>query len=211
MLAIKNLVFRLIVPLILAVQSAGAADSESSNTNLPSLKVETRMEGGPGLTPAYRVYPTYGSNRYAFLLPGGFRMKGLGAQGLTLVAEDSSCVLTFRVAPAKTWDVPELQPDIYRQAVLSEYPGVKILDEFTLSADNRRGPAFEADWFPSSGLARRIRAVFIPSLDNVLTFSILFDPEKADAGRRALNTVLLTFRANDPAGKLPVAPLSDQL
>jgi hypothetical protein len=115
------------------------------------------------------------------------------------------------MAPAKTWDVPELQPDVYRQAVLSEYPGVKILDEFTLSADNRHGPAFEAVWYPASGLPRRIRSVFVPSADNVLTFSIVFDPEKADAGRRALNTVLLTFRANDPAGKLAVAPLSDQL
>src|SRR6185295_19293107 len=140
-----------------------AADSETTRTNLPALKVESRLEGGPGLLPAYRVYPSFGSNRYSFLLPAGFRMAGSAGQSLTLIAEDSSCIVSFRVAPARTWDVPELQPEIYRQVVLSEYPGVRILDEFSLSADNRRGPAFEAAWLSASGLPRRIRAVFVPA------------------------------------------------
>src|SRR5438105_741650 len=100
--------FRALFALVLVVPCLAApVDEEAPKTNAPVFKVEARLDNGPGQLPAYRVYSSLGSNRYAFLLPGGFRMQGLEGRTVKLVMEDSSCIISFTVTPAKTWDVPE--------------------------------------------------------------------------------------------------------
>ena len=174
----------------------------------PVLKIETRHEGGPGLMPADRVYVTCGSNHFALLLPAGFRVQSSGARSLTLLSDDSSCIFTFR--PGQQLEPSELSLERCRKALLSEHPTARITQEFALWADSRSGPAFDAAWTAAGALARLARVVFIPSTDGVLEFSMVCDPDKIEVGRRALHTILLTFRASDPNGKLQVAPLSNQ-
>jgi hypothetical protein len=95
--------------------------------------------------------------------------------------------------------------------LLQRHPGAKILEEFTLSALSRRGPAFDLRWNANGGMPRCERVVFIPALAGVLEFSLVASPEKFVAAQAEYDLLLLTFRASDARGKLVVPVLSDKL
>jgi hypothetical protein len=192
----------------------GAAPFEynsGSGTNLPPLMAAVRHEEGPGLLPADRVYATAGTNRYSFLTPPGYKMEPLGVGGIALVNRDYSCQITFRLVGPPPLKDTEISPETCTERILAEHPGAKVQSTFSSIADSRRGPAFEFQCTGTAGSWCRGQTAFIPSWNAVLEFSLVCSPEKFDAARSQLNTVMLTFRASDPKGELHISPLSDKL
>ncbi len=108
------------------------------------------------------AYVTFGTNKFGFVMPDGFRLETQDHQKVTLVSADLNCLLTFRVLePIPGGDG---EPDLayYRQLLLNRHPGGKIVDEFTLTAVSRRGPAFDLLWKAAGTVPRRERVAFIP-------------------------------------------------
>jgi hypothetical protein len=75
--AIKRfkLITATLLPIWLLARTAGADDPGwTCASNPPPLRVEVRHEGGPGLSAADRAYVTAGTNKFAFLMPPGYRL-----------------------------------------------------------------------------------------------------------------------------------------
>ncbi len=188
-----------------------AESNGGSDTNLPSLTAIMSHEEGPGLLPTDRVYATAGTNKFSFLVPSGFTMQTWADGRVALVNRDYSCQITFRLAGRLPTDGAELNPDVWSERILAEYAGAKIGQVFSAIADGRRGPAFEFYCAGAAGSLRRAQVAFIPSWSAILEFGLICNPDKFEAARHQLNTVMLTFRASDPKGELHISPLSDKL
>ena len=101
------------------------------------------------------------------------------------------------VAPLPSRVDGSVQTEYARDILLRQHPGAKISDEFSLSAANSPGPAFDAQWEGVSGTVQSTRVAFIPFPVGILEFSLLSKPEKFTQGKYFLNFLLLTFRSNE--------------
>jgi hypothetical protein len=214
MQAIKrfNLIAATLLPCWLLAGTARAAEPGWIGvSNPPPFRAEIRHEGGPGLMPADRAYITAGTNKFAFLIPAGFRVQTTDSQQVTLVSHDYNCLLTWRLLGPVPPETSELEPAPYRALLLSRHPGGKIVEEFTLPALGRQGPAFDFRWNAAGARANRELVVFVPALAGVMEFSLLSSPEKFDTARSEFDLLRLSFRASDANGKLVVPIISDKL
>jgi len=193
-------------------QPASSADPPVNlATNQPAYLTQIKHVGGPGLVPANFAYVTFGTNKFGFVMPDGFRLETEERQKVTLVSADFNCLLTFRVLETEPTGDTELDVTHHRQLLLSRHPGGKIMDEFSLTAVNRRGPAFDLRWCAAGAVPRRELVLFIASDLGVLEFSLVSSFEKFDAGRAAFSSFLLTFRVPQQDGRLIMPVLSDRL
>jgi hypothetical protein len=201
-----------ILPFWLLAWPAGAADPAWSCASNPApMRVEVRLEGGPGMSPANRAYVTAGTNKFAFQMPAGFRLETADPQKVMLVSGDFNCLLTWQILGPVPTGSPDLDPASYRELLLERHPGGKIVEEFNLPALGRRGPAFDLRWNAKGGAPRYERVVFIPALAGVLEFSLVGSPEKFKAAQPDFDLLLSSFRASDANGKLVVPVLSNRL
>jgi hypothetical protein len=129
---------------------------------------------------------------------------------VTLVSADFSCLLTFRVFEPLPPGVTELDPAPYRSLLLNRRRGGKILEEFSLAAASRRGPAFDLRWNAPGPVARRERVLLIPSDAGVLEFSLVSSLEKFEAGRHGFDALLITFRTTGADGQLVMPVMSNR-
>jgi hypothetical protein len=187
-----------------AAEGAGAGAGSA-----PTMTAEVRQESGPRQLPAQRAYLAVGTNRFAFLVPDGFRADFSQPQRLQLLSADYTSLLSVRISDVVA--VGEPDPNVCRQMLLARHPGAKILEQFSRIVAGRRGPAFDLEWSAPGGLVRSERIEFIPSNAGVFEICVVSSPERFAAGQQALNTVLLTFQASDAKGQLKVVPLPDRI
>jgi hypothetical protein len=191
---------------------ANLATNQPANLFTNRAAYQSRVEhvGGPGLIPADYAYVTYKSSKFGFVMPAGFRLETQDAQKVTLVSADFSCLLSFQVLdPAPPAGLEE-DPAFYRELLLKRHPGGKILEEFSLVAVSRHGPAFDLRWNATGAVPRRERVLFISTDAGVLEFSLLSSLEKFDASQRGFVTLLRCFRAAKADGRLEMPVLSDR-
>ncbi len=201
------------LPLQAQPASPGNADGAPANlaTNRPLYVTQVKHVEGPNLMPADYAYVTFGTNKFGFVMPAGFRLETKDAQKVTLVSADYSCLLTFQVLEPLSPGVTELDPAPYRSLVLDRRRGGKILEEFSLAAVGQRGPAFDLRWNAPGPVLRCERVLFIPSNAGVLEFGLVSSLEKFEMGRQAFNFLSRTFRATGVDGRLVMPVLSDRL
>jgi hypothetical protein len=194
---------------LLAARAHADDLSSSAPAKPPPLQVSIATEHVPNLLPAFRAYLTAGTNKFAFLVPAGFRMDISGEDGFSLVSADYRCWLTFRIAGPVPPGAKELKPGACRELLLIRRPGAKILEEFSLAAAGQRGPAFSLQWKGPSGVSQSARAVFIPSPAGVLEFGVFASPDNLPKFHGSFNTLLNTFCIG-VGGKLEISPLSSK-
>src|ERR1035438_605296 len=124
-------------------------------TNGPAYSTQIKHVGGPGLLSGDFAYVTFGTNKFGFVMPAGFRLETQDRQKVTLVSADLNCLLTFRMLEPIPGGDGELDPAYYCQLLLSGHPGGKIVDEFSLAAVSRRGPAFDLRWNAAGTVDRK--------------------------------------------------------
>jgi len=180
-------------------------------TNPPPVSAQVMHEEGPGLLPADRAYVNIGADKFAFVVPSGFKLEPSTGRVVTMVSADYSCQISFRLAGAVPGDESALSPESYSSKVLEDFSGAKIVRTFSAIADSRRGPAFEIQLPGPSGSSRQGRVAFIPSRAAMLEFSLVCTSEKFENACRQFSAVMLTFRASDAKGELHISPLSDKL
>jgi len=190
---------------------AGAADPAANSPPTPLLlQAEVRTDNELDSLPACRAFVTAGTNRFAFSVPEGFRLEPSNPDLVSFISADYHSVLTFRIAATGAPAGQEPRAAVCREALLQQHPGAKILQEFTLSAANRAGPAFDAAWSASGGLQRDQRVAFIPARAGTLEFSLVCTPDAFKKAQYDLNFLLLTFRAVDAQGKLDLPRFSNK-
>ncbi len=195
----------------LLIGSARAGEpADKAPAKPPPLQAQVRTDCEAGSVPARRAFVTAGTNRFAFSVPEGFRLEASNPELVSLVSADYHSLLTFRVAAPCAPAAQQPQAAAWRQTVLDQHPKAAILAEFTLSAANRSGPAFDAAWSTAGSLPRCQRVAFIPSMVGTLELSLVCTPEAFEKGRYDLNLLLLTFRASDAQGKLDLPRFSNK-
>jgi len=153
-----------------------------------------------------RVFMNVEGRRLMLVAPQGFRVILASPDKVVLVNRDCSCILSFRIAAAGSIAAASLNADLCR-AWLTAWPGdLKIQEEFSLTAANQSGPAFEVS-FCADGLFRTSQVAFIPSPVGVLEFKLISSPEKFQAAKAEFHGLLLGFRISDANGKLEILPV----
>ena len=180
-------------------------------TNRPAYVTKVKHVEGRDLMPADYVYVNFGTNKFGFVMPAGYRLETEDSQKVTLVSADFSCLLIFRVFEPLSQGATELDPAAYRSLLLNRRRGGKILEEFSLAAASRRGPAFDLRWDAPGPVERRERVLLIPSDAGVLEISLVSSLEKFEAGRRGFDTLLRTFRTAGADGRLAMPVMSNRL
>ena len=175
----------------------------------PRLQTKVVREGGPGLRTVNRAYINLGTNRFALIVPDGFRVDYSEPQRISLVSTDYTSVMTFSVSeplPA-TGDMD----GACRQLLMTRYPGSEVTSQFSLGAGGASGPAFDLRWKAQGGMSRRGWFGFMNSRAGLLEFDLVSSPDKFETVRPDFYFVLATFRQSDESGKLDVPQMSDKL
>jgi hypothetical protein len=186
------------------------AASAANTTNQTAINVELKGEGGPGLVPTTRAYITAGTNKFAFLVPGEFKLAGCDSQKVTLMKGDGSCLINVRVLGSKPPTDKPFDCPAARTLAYEAHRDATIVSEFAMYAAGVAGPAFEINWGVGA-LSRVSRLGFIPLRAGIVEFSVDSSAKNLGASLGDFNYVLLTFRASDENGKLAATPISDQI
>jgi hypothetical protein len=198
--------------LLLATLPLRASDGNTNVTAYPwFFKTQVVTQSGVGEFPSRCACITLGTNKVAFLVPAGFRLDASDPLNITMSSDDYSRVFTLRVKTPLTTDTEPLDPDTYRDLLLTTHPRATIVAQFGLNAANQFGPAFDLRWVPRGNVDRTARVAFIPSKLGVLEFSMVSSPEKFGRAKAELSSLMLSFRASGPDGKLTMPQLSDKI
>jgi hypothetical protein len=176
-----------------------------------SFKTQVVTQSGPGEFPSRCACITLGTNKVAFLVPAGFRLDASDPLNITVSSEDYSRVFTLRIKNPMPTETEQVDPDACRELLLSTHPRATILAQFGLNAANEFGPAFDLRWVPRGNVDRAARVAFIPSKLGILVFSMVSSPEKFGRAKAELSSLMLSFRASGPDGKLTMPLLSDKI
>jgi hypothetical protein len=180
-----------------AEEAATAADAAA-----PKLETTVRVAESTGRETIRHACFALGPNRFAFVIPPGFRLDTATAEKVVLVNNDFSCLISLRIAAPTP-------PEARREDVLTQYPGAKILGELTFTAANQTGPAFDLQCSPG-GVVRSVRVAFIPSPAGVLEFTLLCSPDKFRGFHGDFDFLLQTLRTSDATRELKMVQLADQ-
>lgn len=170
------------------------------------LDVKRVDESEPGIPNAFRIHGTSGTNRFAFLLPAGYRMEVVRQDKVLLISPDQLGYIAIRIVDAvvrKT--IPQ---DVLREKARLQFAQPEIVEEFRLHAADCAGPAIEFKWLGPENFPMRGRMALVPTAIGVLEFTAATPPAGIVEAHHALNTVLTTFRAA-AGGELKIAPLSN--
>ena len=174
---------------------------------MPSFTATLKNGETIGIEQIRRAHLSSGTNQFAFVVPEGFRMDASNPERVVLADSNYNFFLSVRiVVPGRFRDA---QTDLCRDLLLKQHPGARISDEFSQSAANRSGPAFDAQWDAVGGTVQSARVAFIPTSIGILEFSLLSRPDKFAQGKYYLNFLLLTFRSNE-GGTLELPVFSDK-
>lgn len=159
-----------------------------------------------GWEPRRSVYMNMGGRRLMLDVPHGFRADVSNPEKVSFVSRDYNCVLSFRVAVPGSGSVVSLSTALCRAWLSAELTDVRIQEEFSMTAANQAGPAFDLKC-KVDGVVRASRVAFIPSPVGVLEFNSLSSPEKSTEANANLRFLLRCLRISDADGKLEIPPL----
>lgn len=179
-----------------------AAGSTPALTSLNATVLDGEMIGWEQYR---RVFMNVGGQRLMLVVPQEFRADISNLEKVVLVNADYSCVLSFRIAVPGCVAPTALNADLGRAWLTARLGDLKFEEEFSLSAGNGSGPAFDLIC-KMDGVVRASRVAFIASPFGVLEFTSLSSPEKFEAAKANLRYVLRSFRIGDANGKLEILP-----
>ena len=200
--------------LALRVQAEPLVGAEAATNSAPTrraFEAEVRPEGGPGLLPVNRAYLMIGTNRFAFLVPAGFRPIISEQQQVKLFTADFSSLLMVQVLEEGRPEFKPLNAETGREIVLQRFPGAQILDQSVPTVCGRAGLGYNIEWIAAGSLLQRAQIVLVETCAGVLELSLSSSIERFGVAQRGFNTLLLTLVGNDDSGVLKVAPVSSLL
>ncbi|HWD92045.1 MAG TPA: hypothetical protein VG938_06820 [Verrucomicrobiae bacterium] len=185
-----------------------------AGTNASPIATQLEPESVPGFQSVTRVVTSAGTNKFAFFAPRNFRIDASNPRKISLTSPDDMTFITVQMLPAfakqtGTQKKKSLRENC-RELLRAEHPGGKILSEFTRTAGDCSGPAFDLQWQVPAGGLQAARVAFIPTVAGLLEFKLSTKPDRFHAATYKFNNVLLSFRVSKN-GKLEVVRLSNKL
>lgn len=169
----------------------------------------------------HRPIVTVGTNKFYFMAPRGFRIRADEEQRRVYLEDpDGQCSITLRLrldlttpkppapaSPAPEGTKPPSRHDPFREPLLQQYGGARIIEEYDIAAGGLPGAAFDLDWKTPTGLRAHARVCYVPTVAGVFEFVLLVDPAQLSKFHGAFNSVLITFRLAPPGEKVVLPPI----
>lgn len=187
----------------LSLTVAARADDSPTNTvasPTPTFRVTVHKGEIVGSEQIQRAMITSGTNEFLLVAPDGLTMDTTRPNKILLYPSDKSFFLTFRMTGTAA-DDPGSQS--CRKLLEEQYPGAQIVEEFSITAAGRSGPAFDLRWKSGRVSERFVRVAFIPSAAGLLEFSRISDAQNAGEAQRTFNGMIRAFRSNEK-GKIEI-------
>jgi hypothetical protein len=199
----------LLPTLFIAIPGFGQVVATPDTADQTRLQATVKGEEIVGDSQIFRVYANCGTNRFAFVMPSGFRLDASGSGRLTLTGFENSCFITVRLLAKPAIGSAGASVDGYRDSLLVRFPGATIRNRGLEYALNRSGPAFDLEWQNTAGTWQCVRAVFISTPAGVLQFDVSAPISRRADAQLSLGIVLSTLSSNEN-GKLTIVPFSDK-
>ena len=162
---------------------------------------------GTNAKPIQRAFFSAGTNRFAFAIPGDFKLDASIPGKLILTSPDYSGFIAVQLVNPAAGEAGSLVVDSFRNLALDEFPDGTIVREFGLRAAKQSGPAYELRWRNSSGAQQLACVGFVPSNAGVLKFSLLSNSEKYPENQMNFRCLLRSFQSNE-GGQLEILAVS---
>jgi hypothetical protein len=193
-----HIALSLLLPLLFRTAQAADVPGPFQPLSVSALQVPS----GP-TEPDYRIIVVAGTNRFAFMLPKGFRCEGDPSTGkLRINKIEVGAFINFGLAvnPAK--------PD--KSALLSRYPAGRTVAEFDRPVLGCRCHVLDIEWATYQKFRELTRIVHVSTKAGILEISITAGVREFPEGERALNILLNTLTdGQSPTQNAPVgAPIS---
>jgi hypothetical protein len=171
------------------------------------LQAWLRKEAAPFAAPHYTAIITAGKEKFGFLVPEEFFVRGDPTSGtFTLATAGGSSSITFSVLPTDSSSTADLSTDAFRDRVLRDYPNGKIVQEFPATALGGSGSGFDIQWKMSATIVECKRIIFVPTKAGVLMFTTTTSSTHFASVKSVLNSMLLSFQFSTN-GVLKIPPL----
>jgi hypothetical protein len=172
------------------------------------LKVWLRREATPLAITRYTAMISQANNKFAFLVPEQFFMRGDPSSGtFTLANAEGNSSVTFSVLPAESSDGTGLTDDALRDRALSECPNGKIIEEFQGFAAGGQGPGFDLQWKVSDKVTECKRVVFVFTSAGILEFTATTSSDNFEKAKSVLKGASMSLRfCTDGVLKVPPLP-----
>ncbi len=180
------------------------------HTNQPDLRILIRSEeliDATNAKPLQRAFFSAGTNRFAFIVPEGFKLDASFPNKIILTSPDYTCFISVQLIDPTVNEAACLVAMASRNQAMEEFPGSTISNEFELRAANHGGPAYELNWKSSNGSTQRACVGFVPSRAGVLKFNLLSNLEKYPQSQMHFRCLLRSFQSNE-GGSLEILPVS---
>lgn len=186
---------------------AGPAQAQDAESAPLPLQVWLRREAAPFVITRYTAMISQSKNKFAFLVPEKFYMRGDPASGtFTLANAEGNCSMTFSVIPNDSSDGTGISNDDLRERALRQCPKGKIVEEFQGSAAGGQGPGFDLQWKVSDKVTECRRVVFIFTKAGILEFTATASSDNFEKAKSVLKGTFMSFRLSTD-GVLKVPPL----
>ena len=201
--------------LLLWLACGPAHAQPAAPTNAAAFHLTTTRHELDGLGHYFRAVATIGTNRFAFIVPKGYFMRvDEASRQLRAVEREDKCSITVRLLDTPTNAVDKatgsLKPAVFRELLLQRHPTGRIIEELSLSAGGREGPAYDFTWKNDGGLDLQNRIAFIPTPAGIVEFHLLTSAADKEEFTYALNSLMLTFRFAED-GRLELNQLSNKI
>jgi hypothetical protein len=185
--------------------------SPEASTNAPAaLRTLIRNEevlNATNAKPIRRAYFSSGTNRFAFVVPGDFKLDASNPGKIILTSPDYSGFIAVQLVNSASSEAGGMLVQSFRNLAADEFPSGNIVGEFGMRAANQSGPGYEFAWKNSEGSQQQACVGFVPSAAGFLKFSLLSSSEKYSENQMSFRCLLRSFQSNED-GKLEILPVS---
>ena len=201
--------------------AAQAQDARAEKPPEKPFSIEIIRTDVPEAGRFHRPIVTVGTNKFYFMAPRGFRIRADEEQRKVLLEDpDGQCSITLRLrsdltiptksapkTPAAEGTPPPSRHDAFRESLLKQYGGARIIEEYETTAGGLPGASFDLDWKTPSGHRLHTRVCYVVTKAGIFEFVLLVDPAQLNKFHGAFNSVLITFRLAPPGEKLELPPI----
>jgi hypothetical protein len=185
----------------------GIASPTNQNATLRTTIKSEEVPNSTNAKPIQRAYFSIGTNRFAFVIPGDFKLDASLPGKIVLISPDYTGFIAVQVISPSVNEAGGVVIESFRNLASDDFPSGNIVGEFSLRVANHSGPAFELALRNSEGAQQLARVGFVPSPVGFLKFSLLSSSEKYSENQMNFRCFLRSFQSNE-GGKLEIPPVS---
>lgn len=142
------------------------------------------------------------NNEISFLPPQAWKAAIDAKAGtITWTSPDYRSMIRLRIQDDGTSQVPKLQPEELRQAVLQELTGAKITEEFPCYTAGGSGLAFDAEHVVKGDFPVASRLAFVPIPGGTAQFNLTSPRDQFSKKQMVLSRFLTSFRVENNKSK----------